>query len=75
MVIEMMLVQPDWGALAGGFVPRLDGASLLVAIGIVGATVMPHNLYLHSSLVQTRRIDTGAAAKAEAIRFNVVDTV
>ena len=75
MVIEMMLVQPDWGALAGGFVPRLDSASLLVAIGIVGATVMPHNLYLHSSLVQTRRIDAGAAAKAEAIRFNVVDTV
>ena len=75
MVIEMMLVQPDWSALVGGFVPRLDSASLLVAIGIVGATVMPHNLYLHSSLVQTRRIDAGAAAKAEAIRFNVVDTV
>ena len=75
MVIEMMLVQPDWRALAGGFVPRLDGASLLVAIGIVGATVMPHNLYLHSSLVQTRRIDASPLAKAEAIRFNVVDTI
>ncbi len=75
MVIEMLIVQPAWGAVARGFVPRLDSASLLVAIGILGATVMPHNLYLHSSLVQTRRIEAGVAAQREAIRYNIADTV
>jgi manganese transport protein len=75
MVIEMLLVRPAWGAVANGFVPRLDTASLLVAIGILGATVMPHNLYLHSSLVQTRRIGAGVEAQREAIRYNVADTV
>jgi manganese transport protein len=75
MVIEMLLVQPAWGAIAGGFVPRLDAASLLVAIGILGATVMPHNLYLHSSLVQTRRIGANVTAQREAIRYNVADTI
>jgi manganese transport protein len=75
MVIEMLLVRPAWGAVAAGLVPRLDTASLLVAIGILGATVMPHNLYLHSSLVQTRRIEANHAAQSEAIRYNVLDTV
>ena len=75
MAIEMLLARPVWGAVAGGFVPRLDTASLLVAIGILGATVMPHNLYLHSSLVQTRRIEAHAAAQREAIRYNLLDTV
>ncbi len=75
MGVEMLLVQPNWGAVAGGFVPRLDSASLFVAIGILGATVMPHNLYLHSSLVQTRRIDANPAAQREALRYNLLDTV
>jgi manganese transport protein len=75
MVIEMLLARPAWSAVAGGLVPRLDTASLLVAIGILGATVMPHNLYLHSSLVQTRRIEANQAAQSEAIRYNIVDTV
>jgi len=75
MAFEMLLVRHDWPAIAAGFVPRLDGASLFVAIGILGATVMPHNLYLHSSLVQTRRLAPGAAAKREAIRYNLFDTV
>ena len=74
MALEMLLVRPSWSAVASGFVPRLDGASLLVAIGILGATVMPHNLYLHSSLVQTRRIDGGEQAQREAIRYNFLDT-
>ena len=74
MALEMLLVRPAWSAIASGFVPRLDGASLLVAIGILGATVMPHNLYLHSSLVQTRRIDGGERAQREAIRYNFLDT-
>ena len=75
MAIEMVLARPVWGAVAAGFVPRLDSASLWVAIGIVGATVMPHNLYLHSALVQTRRIDPNRHAQREAIRYNLVDTV
>ena len=75
MALEMLLVQPDWPKMAAGFVPRLDGASLFVAIGILGATVMPHNLYLHSSLVQTRRIESHVASRREAIRYNLVDTV
>ena len=74
MAIELVLAKPVWRDVAGGFVPRLDAASLLVAVGILGATVMPHNLYLHSSLVQTRRIEPTAAGKREAIRYNLFDT-
>ena len=74
MAIELVLAKPVWAAVAGGFVPRLDAASLLVAVGILGATVMPHNLYLHSSLVQTRRIHAHDAGKREAIRYNLFDT-
>jgi manganese transport protein len=73
-VIELFLVQPDWGQVAAGFVPRLNHESLYVAIGILGATVMPHNLYLHSALVQTRRIDQSDHGKREAIRYNLIDT-
>lgn len=60
--------------LIHGFVPRLNDQSLYVAIGILGATVMPHNLYLHSALVQTRRIGTTAAEKATACKFNFLDS-
>jgi manganese transport protein len=74
MVLELFLVQPVWGHVAQGLVPRLDGPSLYIAIGILGATVMPHNLYLHSSLVQTRRIDRSRAGIREALRFNRLDT-
>lgn len=74
MGLEMLLVQPVWRDVAGGLVPRLDASSLVVALGILGATVMPHNLYLHSSLVQTRRIDGGEGARREAIHYNFLDT-
>jgi manganese transport protein len=74
MAFEMVLARPVWGDVAAGLVPRLDANSLLIAIGILGATVMPHNLYLHSSLVQTRRIGSSEWAKREAIRYNVLDT-
>ena len=73
--LELLLVRPDWSEVVGGFVPRLNTSNLYVAIGIIGATVMPHNLYLHSALVQTRRIDVGPLAKREAIRFNFIDTL
>lgn len=73
--IEIWLAQPAWQAIAKGLIPRLTDESLYVAIGILGATVMPHNLYLHSALVQTRRIDGNSRAKREACRFNLIDSV
>src|SRR5688572_20950004 len=57
-VVEMILAKPDVGQMMSGFIPSLpNDEALYIAIGIIGATVMPHNLYLHSSLVQTRRIN------------------
>ena len=53
---ELTLAKPLFSELIAGFLPRINNQSLYVAIGILGATVMPHNLYLHSALVQTRRI-------------------
>jgi manganese transport protein len=73
--IEIWLAQPAWQVIAKGLIPRLTDESLYVAIGILGATVMPHNLYLHSALVQTRRIDGNSRAKREACRFNLIDSV
>ena len=74
---ELWLARPDWGAVAGGFVPTTqivtNPAMLYIAIGILGATVMPHNLYFHSSVVQTRAIERGD--KRGAIRFATMDTV
>jgi manganese transport protein len=71
---EVFLSSPDWAAAVGGFVPRLTGESLYVAIGILGATVMPHNLYLHSALVQTRTVDQSEEGKRQACKMNLVDT-
>lgn len=73
-IIELALVKPDWLGVSKGFVPTLDLQSLYVAIGILGATVMPHNLYLHSALVKTRRKGTTHEAIREAIRYNFLDT-
>jgi len=73
--IEMFLAQPVLSEIVTGLVPRLTNESLYVAIGILGATVMPHNLYLHSALVQTRRIGTSVADKATACKFNLADSV
>ncbi len=65
---------PVFSELVHGLVPRLTDRTLYLAIGILGATVMPHNLYLHSALVQTRRIGTSNAAKRTACRFNLIDS-
>ncbi|MEK8088196.1 Nramp family divalent metal transporter [Thermithiobacillus plumbiphilus] len=73
-LIELFLIRPDWGNVATGLIPRIDASSLYVAIAILGATVMPHNLYLHSSLVQTRRLGDTPQAKRQAIRYNLLDT-
>jgi manganese transport protein len=74
-LIEMIIVKPDLPELAKGFIPgTLNHDALYIAIGIIGATVMPHNLYLHSSLVQTRKIDRSDAGIRNAIKFNFWDT-
>lgn len=75
LIIEVILARPEFAPLAAGLVPRLDGASLYVAIGMLGATVMPHNLYLHSALVQTRRIGGTTEEKRAACRYNLIDSV
>lgn len=72
---EMFLAQPDPSELVKGFIPSLPGESaLFIAIGIIGATVMPHNLYLHSSLVQTRKFERTEKEIKKAIRFNFIDS-
>ncbi len=72
---EMFIVHPDADQLVRGFIPTaLDGKALYIAIGIIGATVMPHNLYLHSSLVQTRKHGRDSKGIREALRFNFIDT-
>jgi manganese transport protein len=77
-LFEVWFSHPDYPALFRGFVPTSDiirnGDMLYVAIGILGATVMPHNLYLHSSIVQTRKYEQTAAGKREAIRFATIDS-
>jgi len=76
--IELFLSKPDLGGVLRGFVPSAeilrDPAMLYIAVGILGATVMPHNLYLHSSVVQTRMYADTDAGKAEAIRFATIDS-
>jgi len=90
MVVALMLViaacfglmilfsRPDVSAMLGGFMPSVEiiknPAMLYVAIGILGATVMPHNLYLHSSIVQTRKYEQDATGKKEAIKFATWDS-
>ncbi|HMD31104.1 MAG TPA: Nramp family divalent metal transporter, partial [Candidatus Acidoferrales bacterium] len=75
---ELLLARPIWGAAASGLAPSTEilrnGEMLYIAIGILGATVMPHNLYLHSSLVQTRSYRQDSAGKREAIRFGILDS-
>lgn len=74
-LLEMIWAKPDMGELALGFIPSFPSdAALYIAIGIIGATVMPHNLYLHSSLVQTRRIDTSERGIWSALKYNLIDS-
>ncbi|MFT4047474.1 MAG: Nramp family divalent metal transporter [Solimonas sp.] len=77
--VELWLASPDWKAVREGLLPSwhltTDREAMYLAIGILGATVMPHNLYLHSSIVQTRRVGSDDGAKREAMRFLSVDTI
>ncbi len=76
---EIVLARPDWGQVARGFAPGLDPGnyreSLYVAIGMLGATVMPHNLYLHSALVQTRAFPQTDEGKRFACKYNFFDAL
>lgn len=74
-LLEMVFASPDLGEVAKGFVPSIpNNTALYIAIGIIGATVMPHNLYLHSALVQTRKINRDDASIKKAIKFNTIDS-
>ena len=77
-IFELALARPAIGEVMRGFIPDreiLSNPSMLyVAVGILGATVMPHNLYLHSSIVQTRRYEETAAGKREAVKYAFIDS-
>src|SRR5436309_4650620 len=76
--IQIAMADPDWGAVTRGFPPTTDVVTnpdmLYLAIGIIGATVMPHNLYLHSGVVQTRRFGESVEDKREAIKLATLDS-
>src|SRR3984893_17386511 len=76
--IQIAMADPDWGAVLRGFAPTTDILAnhemLYLALGILGATVMPHNLYLHSGLVQTRGYGEGVEEKREAIKLATIDS-
>jgi manganese transport protein len=77
-LFELFISRPDMAAVAAGFIPRTEilknPEMLYIAIGILGATVMPHNLYLHSSIVQTRRYELTVPGKREAVKFAFIDS-
>ena len=72
---EIFMAKPNLGEVAAGLIPSLNSRSLYVAVAMLGATVMPHNLYLHSALVQTRRIGQSEEEKRVACRYNLIDSV
>jgi len=77
-VVQIAMADPDWGAVIRGFAPTTEIVRnpdmLYLAIGIIGATVMPHNLYLHSGVVQTRRFGDSVEDRREAIRLATIDS-
>ena len=74
-LFEMIFAQPEVGSILQGLIPSLPNeTALYIAIGIIGATVMPHNLYLHSSLVQTRKFDRSKDGIKQALKYNFIDS-
>jgi manganese transport protein len=74
-LIEILLAKPDLGEVVKGFAPHIKNeTALYIAIGIIGATVMPHNLYLHSALVQTRKIKRDNTGIKKALKLNFIDS-
>lgn len=75
-LIEIIIAKPDLKEVVTGFVPSmLSNESLYIAVGIIGATVMPHNLYLHSALVQTRKIGADQKSIKRALKYNFIDSL
>src|SRR6202008_2455195 len=76
--IQIAMADPDWGAVIRGFAPTTEivrnPEMLYLSLGILGATVMPHNLYLHSGVVQTRRFGDTLPQKREAIKLATIDS-
>ncbi|RYY16604.1 MAG: iron/manganese transporter [Chitinophagaceae bacterium] len=73
-LVEILLAKPDLSEVVTGFVPKIPNEeALYIAIGIIGATVMPHNLYLHSALVQTRKINKTSRGIKQALKWNFID--
>ncbi|RYY18490.1 MAG: iron/manganese transporter [Chitinophagaceae bacterium] len=73
-LVEILLAKPDLGEVVTGFIPTVPNEqALYIAIGIIGATVMPHNLYLHSALVQTRKINKTSQGIKQALKWNFID--
>jgi manganese transport protein len=77
-LLQIVLARPDWAGVFAGFIPTTDIVTdpgmLYIALGIIGATVMPHNLYLHSGIVQTRAYGESLPEKREAIRYATLDS-
>src|SRR5260221_3633688 len=77
-LFELIVAHPSFSAILGGLVPSIqvikNPSALYIAIGILGATVMPHNLYLHSSIVQTRAFEHTEEGKRKAIKFATIDS-
>lgn len=74
-LIEVFLAKPDVGDVLTGFIPSsLSKEALYISVGIIGATVMPHNLYLHSALVQTRKIGNDSKSIKKALKYNFIDS-
>src|SRR5205085_11469736 len=75
---DLLVSQPSFTAILGGLLPSpqvvVNPSALYIAIGILGATVMPHNLYLHSSIVQTRAYERNDTGKAQAIKYATIDS-
>ena len=76
--VQIAMADPDWGGVIRGFAPTVDivrnPEMLYLALGIIGATVMPHNLYLHSGIVQTRDYGDSLPEKREALKFATLDS-
>ncbi|MCX7729201.1 MAG: Nramp family divalent metal transporter [Bacteroidia bacterium] len=75
-LLEMTIVKPSVSQVIKGFIPTIvNEDALYIAIGIIGATVMPHNLYLHSSLVQSRKIQRNTMGILSALKYNLIDSI
>lgn len=74
-LVQIVIASPNIIEITGGLIPgTLNNEALYIAVGIIGATVMPHNLYLHSALVQTRKIDSSKNGITKALKYNFIDS-